>query len=307
MRFLRFFIIAVLPNTLGRVNMTENRPQQSQIVTESSNNDEDTSTVRTTITQGGRIKWTEKMCIALIMCGGKAEELCQSENCPRKENGRKEGKMNLLLHFWNAMGYSYLKRTAGNLRDKLARINKSTQVSSEQIANEIGRQQLQIVQSTENQNFDPDTSSNTIEHYANCQPEEGVNNFDQNDEEYKLLLQKHKKSIVISLQIRVTGAAEKIILFSIRKLLSKTQSIKLQNIAYGLLNANPTENPEVFLWEYNCAIYATVISFKSNNEKNKSSSQPEKTNKQSEKPKWMINIENKMTVHRKRISQLPRK
>lgn len=282
--------------------MTETEPQQSQIVQESSNNDEDMSAVRTTITQGGRIKWTEKMCIDLILCKEKAEELHQSENCPRKENRRKEGKMNLTYHFWNSMGYSYLKRTAQNLRDKLAHINKTTQVSTEQIAEEIERQrQMREDLSTEYQaNPDPNTTNSHSDQYANHQPEENVNNFDPNDEEYKTLL---KKAQEIDNEIsRSPGdwQCRKDHTF-VRKLPSKDQSHKLQNIAKNLINANPTENPEVFLWEFNCAIYATVTSFKCCKEENKRTSQPKK---QSEKPTWLINMENKMMVQRKHISQI---
>ena len=81
--------------------MSENEPRCTQNFRESLYNDEDTSAPRTTISKGGRLKWTEKMCVDLTTCKRKAEELYLSENCPRKENGRKECKMNLALHFLN--------------------------------------------------------------------------------------------------------------------------------------------------------------------------------------------------------------
>ena len=89
---------------LSSADMSENEPRCIQNFQESLNNDEDMSAPRATISQGGRLKWTEKMCVDLTTCKRKAEELYLSENCPRKENGRKEGKMNLTIHFWNNMG-----------------------------------------------------------------------------------------------------------------------------------------------------------------------------------------------------------
>ena len=35
-----------------------------------------------------------------------------------------------------------------------------------------------------------------------------------------------------------------------------------QNVVKNLIKANPVEDPERFLWEYNCAVYATVIIYK---------------------------------------------
>ena len=80
------------------------------------------------------------MCVDLTTCKRKAEELYLSENCPRKENGRKEGKMNLTIHFWNNMGYQHLNRTAQNLRDKSAHIEKTTKATASQITKEIQQQ-----------------------------------------------------------------------------------------------------------------------------------------------------------------------
>jgi len=79
--------------------MSENEPRCTQNFQESLKNDEDTSAPRTTISKRGRLKWTEKMSVDLTTRKRKAEELYLSENCPLKENGRKEGKMNLTIHF----------------------------------------------------------------------------------------------------------------------------------------------------------------------------------------------------------------
>ena len=51
--------------------------------------------------------------------------------------------MNLTLKFWNEMGYEYLGKTAQNLRDKIAHIDKSTKTTSSRIGNEISNQREQ--------------------------------------------------------------------------------------------------------------------------------------------------------------------
>ena len=66
--------------------MSENELRCTQNFQESLNNDEDMSGPRTNVD--------------LTTCKRKAEELYLSEHCPCKENGRKEGKRNLTLHFW---------------------------------------------------------------------------------------------------------------------------------------------------------------------------------------------------------------
>lgn len=48
--------------------------------------------------------------------------------------------MKLTLKFWNEKGYEYLGKTAQNLRDKIAHMDKSTKTTSSRIANEISNQ-----------------------------------------------------------------------------------------------------------------------------------------------------------------------
>ena len=48
-----------------------------------------------------RTKWTDKMCIDLQLCKRKALDLHNSDDCPKKPNGRKVGVMNITLRFWN--------------------------------------------------------------------------------------------------------------------------------------------------------------------------------------------------------------
>ena len=92
------------------------------------------------------------MCVDLVLCEKKAKELQDSDHRPRKDNGKKEGLMNLILWYWNNMGYQHLKHTAQNLRDKLAHIKRSTKVTASQITEEIQLQQNhQLGKNTENE------------------------------------------------------------------------------------------------------------------------------------------------------------
>ena len=89
--------------------------------------------------RGRRAKWTDKMRVDLQTSQMKAIELNNSLDCPLKPNGKKEGIMNVTLKFWNEMGYEYLGKTAQNLRDKVAHIDKATKTTSLRIANEINK------------------------------------------------------------------------------------------------------------------------------------------------------------------------
>ena len=57
------------------------------------------------------------------------------------------------------------------------------------------------------------------------------------------------------------GATEMRVLF-FKKKPHESHFSNLQNVAKNLIKANPVEDPERFLWEYNCAFYATVITYK---------------------------------------------
>ena len=73
-----------------------------------------------------RLSWTVEMLKDLEECRDKAKNLHQSNNDPRKPNGRKVGYMDLMFKFWNEKGYSELNLTKQNLRDRLSHAEKST-------------------------------------------------------------------------------------------------------------------------------------------------------------------------------------
>ena len=78
-----------------------------------------------------------KMNMDLLTCREKAKSTYSSSDCPRKPNGRKTGVMELTKILWEEIGYANLGKTAQNLRDQAARIEKMTTTDQQTIQNEI--------------------------------------------------------------------------------------------------------------------------------------------------------------------------
>ena len=79
---------------------------------------------------GGRTKWTDKMCIDLISCPEQASNIYSTDECPRKENGKKVGVMELTRGFWDSMGCSQLSETSQNLADGCRRLRETANIPS---------------------------------------------------------------------------------------------------------------------------------------------------------------------------------
>ena len=58
--------------------------------------------------QSNRLKWTTEMNNTLLDCKAKAQALTNSQNPPRKENGRKKGYMAIMKELWDNCGYAEL-------------------------------------------------------------------------------------------------------------------------------------------------------------------------------------------------------
>ena len=78
---------------------------------------------------GGRTKWTDKMCIDLILCREQASTIYSTDECRWKENGQKVGIMELTKIFWHSMGYSQLSKTSQNLADKYRHLQKTANIT----------------------------------------------------------------------------------------------------------------------------------------------------------------------------------
>ena len=92
--------------------------------------------------QSNRRKWTALMNSDLLECKLKAKELVNSENPPRKENGRKRGYMSIMKDLWEERGYAELKlsefqaakleQTLGNVEEVFLSSRNEVEVRNDQ-------------------------------------------------------------------------------------------------------------------------------------------------------------------------------
>ena len=123
---------------------------------------------------GGQTKWTDKMCIDLI--SKQASTIYSTDECPRKENGKKVGIMELTKRFWDSMGYSQLSQTSQNLADKYRHLQKTANIPSLLIQAEIQSQQ-----SRQNETM-PTADNNIVNTYeTEVESEDSTSSIDNYD------------------------------------------------------------------------------------------------------------------------------
>ena len=215
-------------------------------------------------------------------------QLHSSEDCPRKVNGRRQAVMELTngtQRFCDEKGYQNLERTAQNLRDKIGHIEKSSQTAAVLIDNEIDEQYLQIINAEEqseqhtvmSSNNEAQTNINTertsdtkiseSEYITNVTPQSTtVENTQQPlhsniAPEWETLRQ---KAFVI-----YTNVKEELGNWKTRKdntftevVPNKTEIKHLERITVSLVKEDPTNKPENYSWECNCAIYSVATAWK---------------------------------------------
>lgn len=252
-----------------------------------------------------RMKWTEKMCVDLLVCKAKAVELNNSTECPLKANGRKEGLMNLTLKFWNEMGYRHLQRTAQNLRDKISHIEKTMKPDATEIANEIQNQQEQRDVNTPEMNNASSESEECINNNAQHTAESEIHENLQSLDEMHIAIKQLASEKFEELRNNTPGNWEgrDINTFTKNKP-NKKQLQQLNCIMSELIKSDPKQNPTEFLWESNCAMYATVRAWKQATQVRKGSNNNGVKENQKYKPQWLTKLENKMAIARKQISQI---
>ena len=125
---------------------------------------------------GGRTKWTDKMCIDLISCREQASNIYSTDECPRKENGKKVGIMELTKRFWDSMGYSQLSKTSQNLADKYRHLQKTANIPSLLIQAEIRSQHSRQNETT------PTADNNIVNtHETEVEREDSTSSIDNYD------------------------------------------------------------------------------------------------------------------------------
>ena len=72
-----------------------------------------------------RLKWTEAMNTKLLECKREAKDFVQSQDPPRKADGKKHGYMAIMEQLWDNSEFADLNFSTQNRRDQAARIEKS--------------------------------------------------------------------------------------------------------------------------------------------------------------------------------------
>ena len=188
------------------------------------------------------------MCIDLLTCKDEAKQLFASEECPTNEKGRKIGVMQLTLKFWNEKGYESLGKTAQNLRDKLAHLEKTRKVSAVRITNEL---QEQRETSEQRPNRETETEDQTSEQKQSIDwTIEDLSWIAQITQAAKCIYDDIVKDIGIMNKRDVNTFVKK------KSYIKKVDIDRLQYAAKSLIKTSPLIDPLQYLWEYNCSIYS---------------------------------------------------
>ena len=89
-----------------------------------------------------RRTWTEQMNADLLSCKREAVAMTLLEQPPLDGNGRKKGYIRIMSELWDAKGYGDLGLSSQNLRDQVARLEKTLEESSENLS--WGHRRMQI-------------------------------------------------------------------------------------------------------------------------------------------------------------------
>ena len=121
---------------------------------------------------GGQTKWTATM----LLCREQASTIYSTDECPRKENDKKVGIMELTKRFWDSMGYSQLSKTSQNLADKYRHLPKTANIPSLLIQAEIQSQQSRQNETT------PTADNNIVNtHRSEVQRKDSSSSIDNYD------------------------------------------------------------------------------------------------------------------------------
>ena len=102
--------------------------------------------------------------------------LGSTDECPRKENGKKVGIMELTERFWDSMGYSQLTKTPQSLADKYRHLQKTANIPSLLIQAEIQSQQSRQNETT------PTSDSNIVNtHETEVERDDSTSSIDNYD------------------------------------------------------------------------------------------------------------------------------
>lgn len=139
-----------------------------------------------------RTKWTAQMNADLIDSRKEANALYSTQDCPRKERGRKIGIMESTKRLWDTKGYAELKKSSQNLRDQYAKITKAlSQPESQFLNNELGNQTMPTT-TERGGTIDGDENTATIEQSSN-EPSEEYNTLANNAKKWYEVIRRVKE------------------------------------------------------------------------------------------------------------------
>ena len=218
------------------------------------------------------------MCIDLISCREQASNIYSTDECPRKENGKKVGIMELTKRFWDSIGYSQLSKTSQNLADKYCHLEKTANIPSLLIQAEIRNQHSR-------QNETTPTADNNIvtTHETEVEREDSTSSIDNYDflngllkleittepwiTIYNSMLETFHsiKSQPGNFEIRTENSF-------VKKKPSVKESKELDQIAVNILleTSSEVKDPAEFFWRHNCIIYSVATEWKKYTRKGKS-------------------------------------
>jgi len=239
-----------------------------------------------------RTKWTMDMNTALIDARKQAEDLHQSTQCPKKDDGKKIGIMDLTKKIWDQKGYASLRKTSQNLRDQYANLMKKSKTNTQNITKELNEQRasepehLQQQQRQSNLREQQPIEERTID--TNTIPDKYISLV----EHARVIFQETKAQKLDNRQQNTFT----------KKCPDKDEINILNEISRTLITTNPTTEPTEYLWEVNCAIYSTAVAWKIfNGEKQKPTTN---TARKERKPKWQVEMERKIEKLRRECSQI---
>ena len=187
------------------------------------------------------------MCIDLINSRNEAKLLQDSDDCLVKENGRKIGVMELTLKCWNGKGYEDLGKSAQNLGDKLAYLERTCKIDAARIHDEPQEQREnneQAIDSNNRPEHDNWNETDTSDHNN-----EGANDLAPGDLEHVNEIAQVAKEIYEDI-VTGMGNMEK---RDINTFMKKTHPIRnadlqhLQLAAKSRTHANTSTGPARFL------------------------------------------------------------
>ena len=206
----------------------------------------------------------------LLDCKAKAQTLTNSQNPPRKENGRKKGYMAIMKELWDNCGYAELNIPEKNLRNQAGKLEKDIGSVQSTILRNAGERTGEIDQEINglelnNSNFEQGNENTTNLHTRELQSPEG-------DEP---LLTNEVTTLLEGAAPRFTLISQTIGDFTMREVDTRVKQRPTQadinniNLAVNEIvnreqqqhSINPNRNPFEYLWMINCILYAVVVAF----------------------------------------------